>query len=468
MLYAVIALIGTGVGFWVWHETRPNPVVRGSATVEFVTTPKIARKPPGKPTSGISWPTYGYDLARTHVAPAGFKLRPPFRRLWMMRAGYYVEFPPAVAYGNVYVAQLKGHLFAVNSRTGDVVWHRSFGPFCTFASPTVSRGLLYQTFLPAPCDYGPRGRPSFTVALRASDGKEVWRYRGPASESATLIHKGMLYFGSWDHHLYALDVRGKRPRLRWRFAADDELNSSPAYADGTIYIGSNGGHVYAVDARTGKQRWRASAFSHFGVREYFYATPAIAYGRVYIGNTDGTVYAFGAKTGNLLWTQRAGTYVYTAAAVWKRRVYVGSYDGNVYAMDAATGDIRWKRDLRASIHGAPTVMDGLIYFSTCGTCGHRSTRYAKMGPRGTFALDARTGEIRWRFFDGRYSPVVSDGERVYLMGNTRLYGLAPIHRFPSRLMRRGGGPDARGDPRSGQGRGEARQALAEAGGRNRR
>ena len=73
-------------------------------------------------------------------------------------------------------------------------------------------------------------------------------------------------------------------------------------------------------------------------------------------------------------------------------------------------------------------MDGLIYFSTCGTCGHRGSRYAKMGPRSTFALDARTGRIRWRFFDGRYSPIVSDGERVYLMGNTRLYGFAPTGR----------------------------------------
>jgi len=34
----------------------------------------------------------------------------------------------------------------------------------------------------------------------------------------------------------------------------------------------------------------------------------------------------------------------------------------------------------------------------------------------------------WRFFDGRYSPIVSDGIRVYLMGNTRLYGLAPVRK----------------------------------------
>ena len=419
---AVVGLaLAAGAGLWTWQQTRPTPVIRGSPTTEFSTTPTRTQRA----EIGAPWPTYGYDIARRHVAPSSFKLRPPFRRLWTMKARYYVEFPPSVAYGKVFVAQLKGNVYAVNSRTGRVVWRRSFGPYCTFASPTVSRGIVYQTFLPAPCDYGPRDHPGFTAALRASDGRILWEYFGPPSESATLLHRGTLYFGSWDHHLYALDVRGRKPRLRWRFEADEELNSSPAYADGTIYIGSDGGYVYAVDAGTGKLRWRAAAFGRFGRREYFYATPAIEYGRVYIGNTDGTVYAFGAKTGHLLWTQHAGTYVYTAAAVWRRTVYVGSYDGNVYALDAATGDIRWTRGLGASIHGAPTVLDGLIYFSTCGTCGHRGSRYAKMGPQGTFALNARTGRIVWRFFDGRYSPVVSDGIRVYLMGNTRLYGLTP-------------------------------------------
>jgi outer membrane protein assembly factor BamB len=183
-----------------------------------------------------------------------------------------------------------------------------------------------------------------------------------------------------------------------------------------------------VNARTGKLRWRAEAFAGFGRREHFYATPAIAYGRVFIGNTDGTVYAFGATTGRLLWASRAGTYVYTAAAVWDRTVYVGSYDGNVYAFDAATGERRWTYAAPGSIHGAPTVMNGLVYFATCGTCGRFGSRYAKLGPRTTFALDARTGKRVWSFPDGHYSPIVADSERVYLVGSTRVYGLAPVAR----------------------------------------
>jgi outer membrane protein assembly factor BamB len=418
---------------------QSTPVVRGSSTVEFVTTGEPAETPatapaapakkaatPGTPVG--DWPTYGFDNARTHVAPASYVLRPPFRTVWKQRIHYWVEFPPAAADGIVYVGRLDGILYAFTGATGRSVWRRSFEPYCTFASPTLGKGVLYETFLPGPCNWGPRDKPGLTVALDAATGRVLWRFLGPASESAPLLHDGTLYLGAWDHHLYALDVRGKKPRVRWRFEADGELNSSPAYANGTVYIGSRAGTVYAVDARTGRERWHTSGFSH----EDFYATPTVAYGRVFVGNTDGTMYAFGAATGHLLWSAHAGSYVYTAAAVWRRTAYVGSYDGNVYAFDAATGDLRWKTDLGGSIHGAPTVLTGLVYFSTCGTCGRHGSRYAKLGPRRTFALDARTGRIVWRFPDGHYSPLIADGKRVYLMGDTALYGLAPSGRRPMR------------------------------------
>jgi outer membrane protein assembly factor BamB len=111
----------------------------------------------------------------------------------------------------------------------------------------------------------------------------------------TARRRGLVYVGSWNHKIYALDL--ETGKVRWSYDTGEEIDSSAAYADGIVYIGGNNGHIYALDASTGKPRWRASSFSRFGRREYFYATPTVAYGRVYIGNTDRTLYAFGAKTG---------------------------------------------------------------------------------------------------------------------------------------------------------------------------
>jgi outer membrane protein assembly factor BamB len=232
---------------------------------------------------------------------------------------------------------------------------------------------------------------------------------------------GVLYFGSWDRFVYALDARTRK--LRWRFRTDDRVVAAPAYHHGTIYVPSNGGTLYALNARTGRLRWKNTSFERFGRREYFYATPTVAYGRVFVGNADGYVYAYGATTGRLLWARRAGTYVYTAAAVWRKRVYVGTWDGYAVALDAATGDVVWRHDAQGSITGAPTVMGGLVYYSVCGTCGRGGKRRVEFGRPQTFALDARTGRKVWRFPDGKYSPVVADRDRVYLVGRTRVYAL---------------------------------------------
>ena len=145
------------------------------------------------------------------------------------------------------------------------------------------------------------------------------------------------------------------------------------------------------------------------------------------------VYAFGAGTGNLLWARHVGTYVYTAPAVWNRKVYVGTYDGKFYALDAATGDTRWVREMPAAVHGAPTVMAGLVYFVHVRLCGQHGVRYAKQGPNGTYALDARTGKLVWSFPDGQYSPVVADSERVYIVGATPGLRLDPVAKRSSPL-----------------------------------
>ena len=431
VLVLLLAALGAGLGLYL-YEGRSREVT-GSSTEEFLpednpadvtttaappeTTP-TAPKPP--PPLEAQWPTYGRDAQRTHVSPA--KHRPPYRRIWMHRARHYIEFPPAVAYDKVFIAQQRGVFFALDDETGKQQWTKSFRR-CAASSPTVWRGVVYQAYMhELPCRKHQAGATGLLIAMNARTGRELWSFRPGAIESSPLIVDGVIYFGSWDGYVYALDARTKR--VRWRFETDDRVVAGPAYSHGTIYVPSNGGHLYAIDAQTGRERWRASAFSRFGRREYFYATPTVAYGRVFIGNADGYVYSFGAKSGNLIWAQRAGTYVYTAAAVSRRTVFVGTWDGYVVAFDAATGSTRWRHDAPGGVSGAPTVMNGLLYFSTLGQFKQGAhQRRVESGANETFALDAQTGQRVWRFPDGAYSPVVADRDRVYLVGKTRLYGL---------------------------------------------
>jgi outer membrane protein assembly factor BamB len=419
------------VGFgavYAWTHRKPpkQKVVRGSSTREFVTTQAPVKKRPKRVVLEEPWPTYGFSVQRTHLAD--FDHGPPYRQLWTAEAEGLIEFPPVVAYDTVYLAQEFGRFFAYDAKTGKRLWRKKFG-HCAASSPTVWKGVVYQAYMqPFPCKRHDRTARGFVVAMNAKTGKELWRKWFGAIESSLLLVKGVLYFGSWDHQVYAMEARTQK--ILWSYPTDDEVNSSGAYASGTVYFATDGGTLYALNARNGRLRW-----SFDKGREYFYATPTVAYGRVFIGNTDGTVYAFGASTGHLLWAQRAGTYVYSAAAVWRNTVYVGSYDSNLYALDAATGDRKWQYESGSTIHGAPTVMNGVVYFANCHLCGTRASRYAKVGPIGTTALDARNGRVLWSFPDGAYSPVVADKKRIYLAGLTRVYALGAKERQPVKRVR---------------------------------
>jgi outer membrane protein assembly factor BamB len=422
LAFAVPTLAGgAGLGAWARHETRSRDV-RGSPTVEF--SPRL--RGPDSFNRKEPWPTYGRDLQRTHFAP--FRHRPPFREIWRVDAPDAIEFPPTVEYGRVYFNSFRGHFYALEASSGRVVWKKQVG-HCSPASPMLAHHVVYQSYaLPLPCTRHAPGARGFVVAWDAATGRELWRLDAAAVETSPLLVGKLLYFGSWDGTFYALNAR--TGKVRWTFDAGAGITSSPAYDAGTVFAASDDGHVFALDARTGKLRWQAASFSRFGRREYFYATPTVAYGRVYIGNADGTLYAFGARSGRLLWARRAGTYIYTAAAAWHETIYVGTWDGYFSAFDAATGDLRWRHDSAGGISGAPTVMAGLVYYSTFGKFTNSHQRRVKDGPYRTFALDARTGKTVWQFPDGQYSPLIADEDRAYLVGSEAVYGL--VSRQPHR------------------------------------
>jgi len=378
--------------------------VKGSSTVEFVTTETEAPTPPAD-AAGVVWPTFGYVAARTRAAP--FSHAPPLRRVWTFRGRQLLEFPPAVAHGRLYVANNGGVLFAVNAATGRLAWKHESGR-CVAASPAVTRDTVYLAFLnKPPCNATGRRLDGEVVAFSAGFGKVRWRARIGPTESSPLVANGLVYVGDWRGKVYALDARTGSER--WSFQTGGKVKGALALAGGRLFVGSYDHHVYALDARTGAVVWRASAQDRVGGRGNFYSTPAVAYGRVYIGSTDGKVYSFGAASGKLRWSHSTGGYVYASPAVWEQKVYAGSYSGRFFALDAATGAEVWSFRANGRISGSATVLDGVVWFATLR--------------ERTYALDARTGALLWEFPDGKYSPVVADAERLYLVGHARLYGM---------------------------------------------
>ena len=166
--------------------------------------------------------------------------------------------------------------------------------------------------------------------------------------------------------------------LKWKFQAEGAfipenvrkyskyaigaVQSSPAVADGVVYVGSDDQSLYAVDVNTGQKKWRFLTRPHeFSNPGPVQSSPAVADGVIYFGAMTNHLFAVDAETGEKKWQFKAGSAVLSSPAVANGTVYFGSWDGNLYAVDADTGAEKWRLGTGDRVWSSPALADGVIY-----------------------------------------------------------------------------------------------------------
>jgi hypothetical protein len=84
-------------------------------------------------------------------------------------------------------------------------------------------------------------------------------------------------------------------RVQWKFHTNGFVLSSPAISAGVLYVGSTDGNLYAVDIKSGTQKWKFPA----GVR--ITSSPAVAGGLVYFESYSGNFIALDITNGQEKW-----------------------------------------------------------------------------------------------------------------------------------------------------------------------
>jgi outer membrane protein assembly factor BamB len=277
-----------------------------------------------------------------------------------------------------------------------------------------------------------------------------WNYRiGAQSLSSPAVANGVVYVGSDDGYLYALNA--STGALLWKYTTDNVLRSSPAVANGVVYVGDLDGFLYALNASTGALLWKYNTGEVIQL-----SSPAVADGVVYIGafNPDSNLYALNASTGALLWVYRMrADEIESSPAVANGVVYVGSssYDCygrcNLYALNASTGALLWSYTTAGPIWSSPAVANGVVYvgdlggflyalnastgallwvYTTATGAIFSSPAVANsvvyVGSDSLYALNAGSGALLWKYGMGIYSsPAVANG--VVYIGSEDLYAL---------------------------------------------
>lgn len=171
----------------------------------------------------------------------------------------------------------------------------------------------------------------------------LWRWHAPplASRTQPVVAGGILYIGSLDGKMYALDaMTGK---IEWTFETGGPIRHSAAVVGGRVFFGSHDTNVYALDAASGGVLWA------FPTGAGISTAPVVGNGTVYIGSRDGFFYALDADTGQTAWLQpyETGGPIETSAALSEdgTMVFFGSEDMHAYAVYAASGELKWRTKL---------------------------------------------------------------------------------------------------------------------------
>ncbi len=233
---------------------------------------------------------------------------------WTVATHGAVQSSPAIAHGHVFFGSDDGNLYAVRLATGRVQWKWPGGV------PIRSRPLVAGEMIVVGLESGD------VVGIDLS-GQMIWRFKAKrAVVSSPAERDGLVFFGSMDWHVYALDLaRGWKV---WSFRTNKPVVSSPAIGEDKLFIGSVDGSLYALDLSSGKEKW------HFETAGQITSSPVYSEGAVYFGGIDGKVYSVEAKSGRLRWSYETGGPIPSSPALYEGVVYIGSMDHCIYALKA--------------------------------------------------------------------------------------------------------------------------------------
>lgn len=383
------------------------------------------------------------------------------RVIWSRRISSYDLVPNAVArtspavYGGELILgdQSGAHVFAVNRRTGALIWVRQVDPHpaaVITGSPVVYRGTVYVGV--SSLEESLASNPSYrcctfrgsVVALSAATGRQIFKtYTVPPNGGAPGLYSGgavwdtpavdpalgLLFVGTGNNYSVPKSATACFTRTHALRTSDAACTPPSDHFDSVMALRLSTGAIVWAHKVQGFDAWTWACQSQppgvtwcpspegpdydFGSSPNLF-TVASAHGAltaVGIGQKSGVYWAFDAATGRLLWSRLAGpgsslggiewgtasdgSRIYVAVANWDRKPYIlpsgrRIFGGSVAALDPATGRILWQT-------GDPLGAADLGAVSVARGVVY----FGSMDPGGhVYALGAQHGKILWSYRTG--------------------------------------------------------------------
>jgi outer membrane protein assembly factor BamB len=261
---------------------------------------------------------------------------------------------------------------------------------------------------------------------------------GPAYQgwSGFAGHDGILYFGSMDGRVLAIDPLARSQGLA--FPSEKEwvlpvkvrpapggmcgpmgcvpaaqpatVYGTPVVAGDLVYVATyagDSGKVMAINRfapgydKDGIPAWNEGEWFYPRKEDKFIGavvgSPIVAGDVLYVDTSDGKVYALDAVKGDESWEFDTGGKIWTSPAIKDDVVYVSNYEHKLFALSSVEGSRIWEIELPAAAASSPVVAGDDVFF---GTFDNQ-----------LYAVDGTNGNVKWNFGGGNWfwaAPVVKD------------------------------------------------------------
>lgn len=217
----------------------------------------------------------------------------------------------------------------------------------------------------------------------------LWKFKtGGPIKASPVVARGVVYVGSMDQTLYALDA--KQWGNKWTFKAGDAIRYPAAVWNNRVYFSARDNRVYALNAETGALIWQ------FQSETWMDSPPIVVNGKVYIGAFTKKIHVLNAETGALesqpesrvdingieygcvqgqlrpivpqhqadVWKRHIPSYSQSYPAIANGIVYIGARDNRVYALDVKSKAKIWEYQTKGFVDAAPVIADGVLYIAS--------------------------------------------------------------------------------------------------------
>lgn len=214
------------------------------------------------------------------------------------------------------------------------------------------------------------------VRKEAAEGKleELWKFRTKQSiDGAPAIVGGVVYVGSYDEHLYAIDLKTGMEKWKTKLGP---IKSSPSVNGKRVYAGDVDGNLHCLDIETGKAIWKFEAQGEITGGANFSGD------KIIFGAHDETLYCLD-KDGKKLWDFKANGPVNGVPAVSGDKTFVAGCDNNLHVVEISTGKELGIVDLGGPCGATAALVGDHLYVGTMNN--------------EVLAVDVKTLKVDWRF-----------------------------------------------------------------------